>query len=213
MRRLTTALLLTTLALVSCGVPEPAHEGALQADLAPALLTADEVRDAPGAPGGLTIAGGDRIDITQDPDPRGPCGAVVDAVPFDAGAVAVFGRPDVILVHLVLVDTADLAERVIDQHRSDLRPGCAPYAKTAQSGGTQQTELIREVALPDLGDESVAFLVRGVVGDAAPVYGLQTLIRRGTDLVALVLFTSEPLEDDFIRELAVTATRRLEALR
>jgi hypothetical protein len=186
--------------------------GARQDELAPALLTEEEVRSAPQAPPDLEAVPPDRANLSEDTDPRGPCGAEVEALPILDGAVAVFGRDDVVVVHIVLADTGGLAERLVDATIADLAPGCAAFTKETPFENPQTTELIGEIALGDAGDESVAFQSIGVVGDAEAVYGVQSMVRIGDALSTIVMLSATRLPDEFVAALSRSAAERLAAL-
>ena len=75
-------------------------------------ITEADVLEAPEAPPGLESLSAPSADLTDDPDPRGPCGAPVDPLPLLDGAIAFFGQDDIVIVNVVLADTGGLAERL-----------------------------------------------------------------------------------------------------
>lgn len=190
------------------------QEGARQEELAPALLTEDQVRGASAAPDGLESVAPERANLSDDPDPRGPCGAVVEALPVLDGAVAVFGQDDIVVVNVVLVDTGGLAERLVGATIADLVAGCPAFTKEdTPFDEPQLTELIADIDLGGAGEQSVAFQARGTVGDNDPVYGVEALVRVGDDLTAIVILATEAVPEQFVQDLASAAAERLTAFR
>jgi hypothetical protein len=190
------------------------EEGARQDELAPALLDEEAVRAAAGAPGGLEEVPPERANLSEDPDPRGPCGAEVDALPILDGALAVFGRDDIVIVNVVLTETDGLADRLVTATAEDLNPGCPSFTKEdTPFEEPQVTELLAAVDLGGVGDQAVAFRSTGTVGDNAPVYGVESLVRLGDDLTAIVILSSDPVAEEFVVDLTRAAATALEAYR
>ena len=132
-RGITISLVLIAVLAAACSAESGSlEEGARQEELATALLTEDDVRSAPEAPPDLEEVPPDRANLSEDSDPRGPCGAEVDALPVLDGAIAVFGRDEIVVVNIVLTETGGLAERLITATAHDLVPGCPAFTKDTQ---------------------------------------------------------------------------------
>jgi hypothetical protein len=190
------------------------EEGSRQEELAAALITEEDVRGAANAPAGLESVPPDRANLTQDPDPRGPCGASVEALPVLDGAVAVFGRDDIVIVNIVLTGSGGLAERLVTATIEDLIPGCPAFTKEdTPFDEPQSTELLGEIDLGSIGDQAVAFQSTGTVGDNDPAFGVESLVRIGDDLSAIVILSSDRVDEGFAADLSRAAAARLDAFR
>jgi hypothetical protein len=204
-------VIVTALVAAACSTAAGTLEaGARQEELAPALLTEDEVRSAAEAPPGLESIDPAKAGLSEDPDPRGPCGATVEPLPVLDGAIAVFGQDDIVVVNVVLTETGGLAERLVTATAADLQPGCPAFTKEdTPFDEPQLTELVGSIDVGGLGDQAVAFQSIGLVGDNDPVYGVESLIRVGDALTAIVILSASRLPDGFVADLSAAAAARL----
>jgi hypothetical protein len=205
------AALAAALLLSACGASlGTLTEGERQAELEGALLTLDDVTAARSIPAGISEVDPSRANLTEDPDQRGPCGAPVDPLPVLDGAIAVFGTDDFLVVNVVLADTGEFAERRTTALIDDLDPDCEGYEKEETPfGEAQATRLVGPVELGTLGDQRIAFQVRGVVGAEDPAFGVEAAVRSGDDLTEVLILSTERVPDETIADLATAAAGRL----
>jgi hypothetical protein len=185
-------------------------EGARQDELQGALLTLEDVGAAGSIPAGISEVDPARANLAEDPDQRGPCGAPVDPLPLLDGAIAVFGTDDFMVVSVVLADTGEFAERRITALIDDLEPDCEGYEKEETPfGEPQATRLVGAIEIGDLGDQRVAFQIRGVVGEEEPAFGVEAAIRSGDALAEVLILSTERVPDETVADLARAAADRL----
>jgi hypothetical protein len=209
------AALAASLLLAACGASlGTLTEGARQAELQGALLTLEDVTAARSIPPGMSEVDPSRANLTEEPDQRGPCGAPVDPLPVLDGAIAVFGTDDFLVVNVVLTETGGFAERRTSALIEDLRPGCEGFEKEETPfGEPQATRLLGPIELGGLGDQRVAYQVRGVVGAEDPGFGVEAAIRFEDDLVQVLILSTEQVADETVADLADAAAGRLAAFR
>jgi hypothetical protein len=99
------------------------------------LLSEDDVGVVDGFRGAVAADIGD-LELYENPDPRGPCGAPVVAQPTpDAGRG--FTTEDAIVLQFVYLD-AGMIEVLLEALAADLRPGCEPHESRTNVGTVQR---------------------------------------------------------------------------
>jgi hypothetical protein len=196
--------LVALVALAACGGDEPKP---IVGRLAPALLTDADLR---GQITNGTIVSVSELAPYVDPDPRGPCGARVVALPLgDAVGVGVKSS-NIGGVQLVARMKTSTAKAYFSQRKSDLREGC-PEFRTRTPDGIQRVKLDRVVALDVSADDAIsvqrATLLNGRVTSTTAIE-----LRRGNVVDRLVLFAPAPLNEITVRTLARRMANRLASL-
>jgi hypothetical protein len=152
-------------------------------DGADLLLTVDEARAIPGF-ADVSVKEIRDVPLFENPDPRGPCGAVIRNIRM-AGAVGrVFAAGDT-TVELVSVSGPDDEANVAEQQADHPIP-CGPYKSTTNQGLTQTVSEIAFVQLPKFPGLAVAWVLRIDVGGTKMYGGAAMAIAKGhTVLVQL----------------------------
>jgi hypothetical protein len=101
------------------------------------LLTAADVRSIAGLEGLIAHELGD-VDLFENPDPRGPCGAPGADLPTSGAAGRAFEGDGQSLVQLVIEGQA--ATDFLDSQLADIREPCGPYDSKTNTGATQHVE-------------------------------------------------------------------------
>ena len=173
------------------------------------LLTLEDIRSVPGAPNGLQRVDPGAVAIANDPDPRGPCGAFLNAglspAPDDHVAAA---RSDIVTTE-VLVPVDAVTERFLEATQDDLRPGCDAFTKASADGRRQVVELLAALGVPEPAG-TIAFTSVARVDAAEPVYVATGLSRVGSQIGMVGVFGLRPIDSEFVTALTVLASRRLE---
>ncbi len=179
--------------------------------LAPALLTQSQLRRVPGL-STTTLSGLPKIDVFDDPDPRGPCGrsiprlGLADAIgaswhaeSIRAGAQVVLRRP---AAELQSYMQARIQNAVAD---------CPAFEVTSRRGTKQQMKFDASVSITRNADQSLAVVmaikVNGTVRAATTIE-----VRTGNVLSRAVVFTNQPMPVPTVRGIASLMAKSLEAV-
>jgi hypothetical protein len=180
------------------------------AKLEPGLLTLAQVRVALATPGyRRTSAKG--IDLNDNPDPRGPCGATVTQPSFRPGAVATFRNRSSAVATIVIEPGAAAAKQYLDALVADARPGCPPFVSTTNYGETQRVEPV-VVPLPPLADGAVASGGVVTVGDSPRSAGVSITVRDGGRMALTMMISGSDIPESAIVALARASAKALERL-
>jgi hypothetical protein len=178
-------------------------------ELKPGLMKASEVATISGLPK-VRRYPLDREPLYEDPDPRGPCGAVTHPPPISEGATNVFVGSGVAVTNTVLRPGLEQARAFMAENLADARPGCAPYQSTTNEGRVQTvTSLV--VALPALSDERLGTMATIQIASQTS-YVATVMVRRGDLIAAGVIFAASPVSKTSLRDLAHQVDRGLDRL-
>jgi hypothetical protein len=177
--------------------------------LEPGLLTLSQVRRALVLPRYHRTSAAP-LNLRNDPDPRGPCGAKVDQPSLRTAAVGAFRDDRSALVNVVIEPGERRATDYIRALQADSKPGCPPWESKTDTGRTQRTEPTI-VPLPPIADGASAFGgVTTVGGRRAVVVGVA--VRDGGRLSISQLVAGTSVSPDAAIALARESATALERL-
>jgi hypothetical protein len=214
--RLALAIVLVCLTAAACGgggagraSSGPATTRIAPPRLATALLTTAQVRDAAGVY--VRVPG---TSLTDNPDPRAPCGARVSLPPLREGAVAIFRSKAPAEIDQWILDLPPgAAAKLVRVAERDVRPGCPAYRSATPYGPAQQNRFVRTIALPSLGDGRLAAIVRlSSPAASRPFYGTEIMIREGDRLSLISLVGFRPPPARIVRAVATRAAADMRIL-
>lgn len=175
------------------------------------LLTAGDLDALAGAPTGIQEVPADDAGLTQDPDPRTPCGDRASLPPWETAAVTSFTwsrAPLGVVAHAVWELPPASGERLFSEFRRDLDPGCPAYRSRTPTG-EQEVTLLDEIEIEDAGDaDAVAWTSRISVGPAGG-FGAAGVAQRGERFAIVFLISEGRLPDGFVAGAVEAAARRL----
>jgi hypothetical protein len=168
-----------------------------------ALLSASDLRDG-GLPADVHTTALNDLNLFEDPDPRGPCGAKVESIDLTRGAGVGIAASAVQGAELVVRLDEPAAKAYLGALEADAHDGCAAYQTTTNRGTPQTVTLRTVVALPMLVDGAIATkLTIESSGNATAV--TQIVLRRTGTIALTTLFAASPLSDATVRSLALHA--------
>jgi hypothetical protein len=177
-----------------------------------ALMTAAQLPATPDAFAGGPVG---NASITDDPDPRGPCGAKLSQPSLQSGAVAQFRSLEPAAVFQWITRTPPgEATAYLAGVADDIRPGCAAFKSATPYGHPQLNVFVRATVLPPLGDQRVAVTMRLRLlapGDRA-AYVTEILIREGDYMTAIIVSGLRPQPPRLVRAVAASAAADLSRL-
>lgn len=213
--KLATAALLSMVISVACSDGtgrEPSTpqitEGADDEQLTASLISLEEIETVSNAPANLVEQPIQDVSVFENPDPRGPCGAKIPQPAFEDAALVAFATtqpPHATIVQAVWDLPGNRAEKFLEAHRRDARPGCAVYTSTTPTG-TQEVEFLEEVAVPG---DALATTVRLSVQGAPPFYAGVGIARDGTVLSLIMVLSEKPVASAFLRGSTELISRAL----
>jgi hypothetical protein len=208
--RLASIMIVVCLTAAACGGAGGTHAATpATSNPAPslriALLTAAQLPGKPDVYAGGPVSA---ASITDDPDPRGPCGVRLSQPSLRAGVVAQFQsrRPAAVFQWINRIPPAT-ATAYVAAVMDDIRPGCRAFTSATPYGHPQLNAFVRAIALPALGDQRVAITlrIRLLARGARTGYGTEILIRDGDYLTAIVLSGLRPQAPRLVRAVAAAA--------
>ena len=213
--RIASILVLVCLAAAACGGAGGTGSSVKHVTakaLRRALLTAAQL---PATPDPYAGGPASPASITDDPDPRGPCGAMLTQPSLHRGAVAQFRSGDPAAVfQWVNRLPATVASAAVAAVSNDIRPGCPAFNSATPYGHPQRNTFVRAISLPSLGDQRVAITlrIRLMAPGARAAYGTEILIRKGDYLTVVVLSGLQPQTPSVVRAVAASAAADLSRL-
>jgi hypothetical protein len=169
------------------------------------LLTTSDLRRVDGMPTDVQAVAGNG-GLTEDTDPRGPCGTTIAQPDLSSGATIGIGSASISGVQSVLRPTKPSAAAYLDANIADAKKGCAPWSKGAQRITLER--VIPAQRTPASVDQQLGVLLTieqaGQTAHAGIVY-----LRAGDRLSELALLSPSPIEAKTLEELVVLAAARL----
>ena len=174
-------------------------------DLSAFLMSASDVHNIAGLTDAVTRDIND-MPLFENPDPRGPCGAVSRQPQFAGASGRALTGASLSLVQLVMTTTAeqrdDLKEMIGDRH-----PACGPYQSTTNRGDQQTVSEIAFVDLPGAKD-AIAWTCRvDVAGVTAYAGVIQIVAEPGTTFIQLQ--SNLPIAADVVAAIGERAMAKL----
>jgi hypothetical protein len=173
------------------------------------LLTLEEVAALPGAPESLVEV--PNPPLSDNPDPRGVCGAKVDQPSFSEAKVVVFQASeygDAAIVHAVFDIPEQDGLKLIRQLQRDIDPDCPSHVATTPNG-TQRVVFVDQVRLPSLAPDAVATRVVITVPGAPTTQASSSYVVKENHLSLIFTVSRARLPHRFVREAAVAAAAKL----
>ena len=217
MRRVAAIGLAVACVFAACGGNKPAARPSplitvpAAGPLAPALLSASQLRRVPGFSTAVVTPLVD-VKILQDPDPRGPCGGKVpvlaldDAAGLSWSAEAIRGG-----AQLVIRRPAGQVKTYLTARLNDISPHCGVYTTQTAQGLTQEVKYEGAVRITGQADQSLAVVTAiKINGDVRAATAIE--VRRGDVLSRTVIFTAAPLDNTIVRGIGALMAKGLDRL-
>jgi hypothetical protein len=177
--------------------------GETPAELEALLLSASDVRDIDGFEG-AEASDLDDLELYENPDPRGPCGRPMDALPTPDGG-RVFSTEDGTFVELVWADGQEI-EGMIGDFDADLRPGCGSHESTTNQGLTQEASEPVPIDTTGIGDRAIGWTATLRVSGQTAGAGMVVAVEGGR--AVLVQQIAPEVEGEQLADLARAAAER-----
>lgn len=174
------------------------------------LLSLEELEGASRAPSGLIQQPVQDASLFENPDPRAPCGARIDQPAAKDAAIAAFATaqpPQLTLFHMVWNLPEGEAQALVEGVRSDINPNCPPFVSKTPTG-EQRAQFLKEIPLSGLGSDAVAASLRITVSGLS-AYAVLAVVRDGTRLSLLSVFSEDPVSARFVRDVAAATAKKL----
>jgi hypothetical protein len=178
-------------------------------ELEPGLLTLQQVRTALALPN-YRRTKPEPMNLRDNPDPRGPCGAKIADPPYDNAAVATFRDKKSVLVEVVVEPGERKASDYIAALQADSKPGCPPFESKTNTGATQRMEPTM-VPLPPTADGASAVGGIVTVGSRRAVL-VGVVVRDGGRLAISQLVAGTSVSPEAAISLARESAKALERL-
>jgi hypothetical protein len=178
--------------------------------LEPGVLTLAQVRAALGAPE-YRRTSSKGVNLYDNPDPRGPCGAKVTQPSFRHGAVASFRNRTSAVITMVIEPGVSAATQALDDLAADAKPGCPPFESTTNFGETQRV-IPMMVPLPPLADGAIASGGIVTIGDNPRTVLAGIAVRDGGRVVFTQLISGSDVPESSVVALARESAKALERL-
>jgi hypothetical protein len=148
------------------------------------------------------------LGLTENPDPRGPCGGKVSAPPIEKSFGRSFASASAALVELV-VAKADAKQRgYIDELTADIKDPCGPYVSKTSGNVDQEVSDVQLVDLTDLGLTGIAWVSTISTGGQKAEGGVVVLLVDG-QLAFLQVASAGSLDGAAVHDIAKLAAQRL----
>ncbi len=185
-------------------------ESQADAGLPGALFTLDEIASGFTGDPEIKIVEPDEIGAQDDPDPRGPCGAVIDQPQLADGDSILFQVDrGPVLMHVTW--QSDQAAKWAQAMLKDLTPGCDPWQSDTPFGGPQTVTPQEAWTFDGIGD--VAFgTVQSIVGPNNPAgasLNVSNVVVVIGDAVSVLTAFGMDLQEDFMRNTAFAMVEKL----
>lgn len=194
--------------------PTPLADPVDDPRLEPSLLEAGTLQDMVGAPLYIEEMSAEEAGLTENPDPRGPCGQIAGAAeppPWDDAALSVFvweDAPPGSLTHAVWDLPGDSAARLYSKFRRQYEPGCPPY-ESETPWGTQTVTVGPPVEIEAPARTDAFGFTMDVELEGGGGAGAVAVMRRGPRLGSVMVLSAAPLSSQFLAEAMTEAARRL----
>lgn len=173
-------------------------------ELAELLLTADDVEQAGFV--GFEARDIDDVQLFENPDMRGPCGAPIQFPVLDGAAGRAFVAGGDTIVQIVVERTEEL-DAVVDAYVADAVDGCPPFESMTNQGLTQQVSDIEIIDISSTSERSAASAVMIEVGGQPPIAAWGAAMILGDHFVLLQgISRDEPTQGDIRALIDATAS-------
>lgn len=176
-------------------------------ELSAALLTESDVRAVPGL---STLAAIDfsKIPITENPDPRGPCGAVVPALKLDNASGRLFSSERVTIFEFV-VEADAYQEAYFAALQADAVEGCPPHQSTTNVATTQTVSNVSFLPVEHLEAAAIGWTSSIEAGAPPPTSGGTWMLGASTRFSLIIVIAAEPIPSLTMDALARAAIKRI----
>jgi hypothetical protein len=181
------------------------------ADLTPALLTTSDLQRVDGLPDDVRAADPSAVNLADNPDPRGPCGATITQPDLAQDEAIAITSASILGIQGVLVPSEISAADYLDANLDDATEGCPAWTSTTSTGSTQTVTLVDvvpEQRVPEGIDQQLGFVLE--VEDAGQTaYAGLVLLRAGDVLSQVAWFGGAEIDPRTVSEVVVLAAARL----
>jgi hypothetical protein len=209
------ALIAATMLLAACSdfdearshTPRITVDEDAETNLVSRLLTVEQVEKALGG-SGLSQADISETPIFENPDPRGPCGAVVPQFRLGEGTVGrSFGASNITIVQFI-TPTSTVTSAFLDAIVGDALPGCSAFESETNLGLMQQVSEIEIVDVTSAPTGAVAYTSRvDIGGQTAYVAAVAVADREVTTY--LQVFAQDRIDSRALQALTAAANDAL----
>jgi hypothetical protein len=216
LKRFTTAALIaTTMVLAACSDSDEARSNTprvtvdedAETNLVSRLLTVEQVEKALGG-SGLSQADISETPVFENPDPRGPCGAVVPQFRLGEGTVGrSFGASNVTIVQFI-TPTSAVTSAYLDAIVGDALPGCSGFESETNQGLMQQVSEIEIVDVTSAPTGAVAYTSRVDIGGQTAYVAAVTVADREVTTY-LQVFAQDRIDSRALQALTAAANDAL----
>ena len=170
------------------------------------LLTESDVRGIDGLSDAVAKNFND-IPVFENPDPRGPCGAVAPQLPLDDAVGRSFSSASLVVFEILVPD--DAAQRdYLASLLADRTEGCPDYQSQTNLGITQTVSDVHFVDITDATTTSIAWTSTIEVLGRQGFGGLVVLEVNGR-MAFIQMQGIAPLSDDLMKSVATAALAKL----
>ena len=172
------------------------------------LLSEAEVR---GIDGLLHLEAEELTELAtyENPDPRGPCGAVVSQPPIRDALGRGFTALTLSVIELVVLST-ETSRAYLDAVLADGVDGCGEFTSTTNRGQTQTVSEITFVDASDLPESALAWMSRVDVADRAAFIGAGIFEANGY-VVVIQMQSNFPIPLPQLQQVVQKAADRINA--
>ena len=172
------------------------------------LLTTADLHSVPGMPSDVAAVSVNSVDLYEDPDPRGACGAKVAQLDVSHGHnIGIQGGGIQGFESVVQLPIAQ-ATAYLSALTADAKPGCPGYDSKTNTGELQHAELQQLVDVGALGDQRISAVLK-ITDQGQTAYGAAITVRVADRVLELVVFGDSPPPPETVVPLASRAVDRL----
>jgi hypothetical protein len=151
------------------------------------------------------------IGSTENPDPRGPCGAKIVQPDLTQDAAIGITSSSVLGVQGVMRPTEISAEDYLDANLDDADADCPPWTSTTNTGSTQTVTLLDVVPdqrVDDAIDQQLGIVLK-IETEGQTAYAGVVFLRAGDVLSEVAYYGAAEVDARTVEELVVLAAARL----
>lgn len=170
------------------------------------LLTESDVRGIDRFAG---VVAQDVSDVPafENPDPRGPCGAVVPQLPLEGAVGRAFSGPDVVVFELVVTAGAEQHD-FLDAVQADQHVGCEGHESMTNLGETQTVSDTEFIDQRSVGDDGIGWTSRIDIGSRT-AYGGAAAFVNGDRMAFIQVSAASPIDATMLEALVDLAVARM----
>jgi hypothetical protein len=182
--------------------------GSIPGELGERLLRAEDLRRVEEFGPEVVVRGAEGVELYENPDTRGPCGAQIEQPDLTSGGIVTFTTPEVTGFEAVI----ELAERDADQYfdalEADTDSGCPDWESRTNQGLLQTGQLLEVHHLDVDVDRSWGASLKILV-DGQSAYVAAIALETGQNVAIINVFSRVSIESEMVVGIASEAAARL----